>query len=527
MHPNGPGPTETDRGGAGGRLESELRRGRFVLTVESPPLLGSRPLERILDQVLQLARWVEQDGRVACLTVSDRVRTDRDHDAVLVASRVAQETGAAPLVHWAGKGRTAADLHRDLRRARAAGLSSFLFLTGDALREASPGRPARYLDSVDAIRFAREDSPALWIAGAVNPFKYREEALWGQYVKAAKKVRAGADLLITQIGWDPGKLAELRAWLAARGLQVPVLTAVWLLTPRVASRVLASGPLPGVHVPADLLRCLEAEAASPDHGRSRAIQRAALQVVGARLLGLSGAHLCGVHTPSTLQELLDVIDRFARECPDLASWQAAWHEVMRHPDGRPLNLVPDGAYFLQTEGSGTARPSPAELRGFHLLATLDRWVFDGASPVARAAEFFLGRVNPQSRLGRFLAHAEGAIKGPYLGCRLCGQCRLPHTFFVCPETCPKGLANGPCGGTDGNTCEFGDRECIHARIYRLAKHQASLCAWEATWIPPVPEEKRGTCSWIHHFRRQGSPTAKLPEPEERQSGHLERDATFR
>lgn len=226
----------------GGRLAEELQRGRFVLTVESPPLVGSRPLEEVLADILRVARWVQQDRRVAALTVSDRVRTDRDHDAVLVASRVAEATGAAPLVHLAGKGRTVADLERDLERAGGAGLSSFLFLTGDALREAPAAGPARYLDSVDAIRLARDRSAGLLIAAAVNPFKYREEALWGQYVKAAKKLRAGADFLITQIGWDPAKLAELRAWLAARGLRAPVLASVWLLlTPRVASRVLASG----------------------------------------------------------------------------------------------------------------------------------------------------------------------------------------------------------------------------------------------------------------------------------------------
>lgn len=29
---------------------------------------------------------------------------------------------------------------------------------------------------------------------------------------------------------------------------------------------------------------------------------------------------------------------------------------------------------------------------------------------------------------------------------------------VCPETYPKRLANGPCGGTDGNLCQFRHRE---------------------------------------------------------------------
>ncbi len=497
---------------AGGRLAEGLRRGSFLLTVESPPLAGFRPLKEVLDDVLRLARWVEQDRRVVAITVSDRVRTDHDHDALLVGSHVVEATGAVPLVHWAGKGRTVADLERDLERARRAGLGSFLFLTGDALREAPAVRPARYLDSVDAIRLARDRSPDLLIAAAVNPFKYREEALWGQYVKAAKKLRAGADFLITQIGWDPQKLAQLRGWLTTRGLRAPVLAAVWLLTPKVASRVLAAGPLPGVSIPTDLLRCLEADAATPDRGRSRALQRAALQVVGARLLGLSGAHLCGVHRPSTLEALLDTVEAYGTTCPDLDSWQAAWQELMRHPDSRAMQLVPPSAFSADRGETDRALPSAAEVRGYRLLAAVDRLVFDGSSLVARAAGACLRAVDPQGPLGTLLVRAEAAVKGPWLGCQTCGACRLPHTFFVCPETCPKGLANGPCGGTDGNTCEFGDRECIHARIYRLAKYLGRLEVWESSWVPPVPEEVRGTCSWIHHFRGQGSRAEKLPEP---------------
>ncbi len=101
-----------------------------------------------------------------------------------------------------------------------------------------------------------------------------------------------------------------------------------------------------------------------------------------------------------------------------------------------------------------------------------------------------------------LARVEHALKGPWVGCQVCGFCRLPLTFFVCPETCPKGLANGPCGGTEGNRCEFRDRECIHARIYRLAKHEGKLEEWERMWVPPVPEGIRGSCSWVRHFQRQ-------------------------
>ena len=73
-------------------------------------------------------------------------------------------------------------------------------------------------------------------------------------------------------------------------------------------------------------------------------------------------------------------------------------------------------------------------------------------------------------------------------------------MYVCPETCPKGLSNGPCGGTNDNTCEFGDRECIHNQKYRLAKATGRISELETVLIPAVSPAKRGTSSWTSHFR---------------------------
>src|SRR5437667_12870899 len=97
-----------------------------------------------------------------------------------------------------------------------------------------------------------------------------------------------------------------------------------------------------------------------------------------------------------------------------------------------------------------------------------------------------------------------------MGCHTFGFCRLPETAYVCPETCPKGLANGPCGGTKDNVCEFGDRECIHNQIYRVSKRAGLLALLEETLIPPVPETAWDRCSWVTHFRGEGPKVTRLP-----------------
>ena len=49
---------------------------------------------------------------------------------------------------------------------------------------------------------------------------------------------------------------------------------------------------------------------------------------------------------------------------------------------------------------------------------------------------------------------EQKTKSRLFGCRMCAQCALPTTAYACPQSCPKQLRNGPCGGAmpDGG-CE--------------------------------------------------------------------------
>lgn len=61
-------------------------------------------------------------------------------------------------------------------------------------------------------------------------------------------------------------------------------------------------------------------------------------------------------------------------------------------------------------------------------------------------------------------------------CSLCGECILDKTGGICPVTlCPKGLLNGPCGGTNNGKCEVSpDIECAWVRIYERLKRIGQL-----------------------------------------------------
>lgn len=65
---------------------------------------------------------------------------------------------------------------------------------------------------------------------------------------------------------------------------------------------------------------------------------------------------------------------------------------------------------------------------------------------------------------------ERATKGVLFGCRMCGNCILQETAFICPMSCPKGLRNGPCGGSTPEHCYVDPtRPCTWYRIYERSE----------------------------------------------------------
>jgi ferredoxin len=78
-------------------------------------------------------------------------------------------------------------------------------------------------------------------------------------------------------------------------------------------------------------------------------------------------------------------------------------------------------------------------------------------------------------------------------CRGCGTCFLAYTGGICPVTmCAKGLFNGPCGGTNGESCEINpDQPCawhmIYSRLARQGRLEAIVNVQQpAEWSNQIP-----------------------------------------
>ncbi|RIK32459.1 MAG: hypothetical protein DCC56_01225 [Anaerolineae bacterium] len=96
---------------------------------------------------------------------------------------------------------------------------------------------------------------------------------------------------------------------------------------------------------------------------------------------------------------------------------------------------------------------------------------------------------------RALRVLEYSVKGPLFGCRMCGNCLLAETALICPMECPKGLRNGPCGGSTSEACYVDpSRPCVWYHIYdRSFKWGREDVLLEV--LPPLDWEKVGKDSW--------------------------------
>ncbi|MCX6326688.1 MAG: methylenetetrahydrofolate reductase C-terminal domain-containing protein [Bacteroidia bacterium] len=109
---------------------------------------------------------------------------------------------------------------------------------------------------------------------------------------------------------------------------------------------------------------------------------------------------------------------------------------------------------------------------------------------------------------RVLAKTELCVKGPLFGCRMCGNCLLQETAFICPMECPKGMRNGPCGGvTPEKNCYVDEtRKCVWYTIYKRAlKTGREETLLEV--LPPLDWDKVGTETWgdvVRQIRKVGT-----------------------
>lgn len=110
----------------------------------------------------------------------------------------------------------------------------------------------------------------------------------------------------------------------------------------------------------------------------------------------------------------------------------------------------------------------------------------------------------KNALLKTIAASEAFVKGMMFDCRTCGQCVLTNTAMVCPMSCPKGLRNGPCGGTIDEKCEvYPDKQCVWVRIYKRSNMRKEGVP---ILISSPDSNLHHTSSYVNYFNGIDKPT---------------------
>jgi methylenetetrahydrofolate reductase (NADPH) len=477
---------------AGSALAEALAGGRFCHVVE----LVASGLTRE-SRVLEIAAGLARVPGVVAGSITSYAGGAIGQDPLRVGT-AARARGLAPNVHLTCVSQDRHGLRKTLEDMHALGLHDVFALTGDYPRGDAAPAPIFDLDAVQLVALIAELRRAgmpFHVAVAVSPFKYAEPDCRYQYLKLEKKVAAGAHVAITQVGWDARKFAELKRYLDERGLHVPLLGNVYVLGPRAAARM-ATGQPPGCWVSPELLEIVLEESRAPDGGLAARLERAARTVAVLRGLGYAGAYIGGTHDAAHVQRIIRRAEELAPRWQDLAG---------------ELCFGAPGGFYLDDAPAPPRAPAvstrlPRLLDALGALAPVTPGTALGR--VLRRASAWIDRRPTAARL---LERSELAVKRPLFGCQACGNCVLGHMEYVCPQTCPKQMRNGPCGGTHLGRCEVVDRPCVWVSVWERAS-AAGRADGLRTYIPPPDRALQGTSSWINYFLERDRRPGRGGEP---------------
>ncbi len=476
---------------------------QFVVTLELVP--GRESTGRSVDTVMGIARDAFADGRVSAVSITDNPGGNPSLSPDAIGYRIFS-IGMDVIVHF-----TCRDMNRVGMESRALqlamiGMKNILVLTGDYSGKGfgGQGAPVFDLDSVTlqimlmliSKRINAAGDPDGYFTGcAVSPFKQTEGECLAQYAKMSRKVAAGAQFAITQLGYDARKFHELIGIQRHMDLQIPTLGSVYLLTPN-AARIMNQGGVPGAVVTDQLLNTVLQEWQDKKNGKTAAIERAARLGAVLKGLGYRGIHIGGIHRDFSTVGM--ILDRMAQIKDD-------WQEFLPRfnypqPDGfYAFREVPPNPVASPVFGQHP-QPVPVVDRVLYPLMQHAHNVFfnldSPAAPVFRT----IGRTLDRGIAGRLFMHlAEHPIKRVLLGCQRCGDCAIQHVGFLCPESgCPKHTRNGACGGSRHGMCEVNpDRRCIWFRAHKRLASKGKIKEMCDGCVPPRMWELNNTSSWLN------------------------------
>jgi methylenetetrahydrofolate reductase (NADPH) len=502
-----------------------LKSGEFVVTCEFVPGRGKEG--KAVDAAVGFAEEVSNGAvKVHAISITDQ---PGGNPAITpdIIGRDVQDKGVDALVHISCR-----DLNRNAIEARAmalsrAGINSVLVITGDYPDQGFEGHAAPVFDlgSVQGIKYLKEMNKGIeypgmkkgsviklpetdfTVAAGVNPFKYTEREMLPQLFKLERKVVAGADLIIPQLGYDMRKFHEVRRYMSARNLKVPMLGNVYVLSYG-AAKAMSAGAVPGCVVPKQLLDRLAEEAKSEDKGRRARMERAARMVAIFKGMGFNGVHIGGFALKTAdfkfiIEEGLNMADKWEELVPEFIFDDT--EQFYAYP-------APESYAKFDNEKDAIDQPTPSHASfSYGMSLMMHHMMFEPGSLGCKFMQGYYNAIKGKKCISKVAHCFEEMAKIPLFGCQDCGDCALSEMAYRCPQSgCAKQQRNGPCGGSTNGMCEVypDDKKCVWTIVYERLKRGGRLEDMRSKYMPPRMNELEFTSAWANYFT--GADHQKLP-----------------
>ena len=450
---------------SGNAFRSALENGRFTVLIEcsvpSKEIDPASSAERLAD----LESAVLKCGTLNTgLAITDHINSGSRWRGAEFATRLPEGSRDRHIVYISGSNTSLRQASLLAAMSANAGIPNIVPVSGSVPGHISGVRDCRKIQFAESTGMLRtfRNIPDIFCGCTVNPFQYMAYPLLGQYFKMVKKLNCGAGFLVAQAGWDMLRIQSLAWFMMNRKLFYPMMARLILLTPEKVEEIVA-GKHPGIRISNDFRRILERELHySKNQFEAAQYRRLELQAAGCRLMGFSGIQISGAENPAKAQLVISRINQALKEYTDFNTWLEEYNAYMASAEMAPFSNN------FQLYDPILSRDYP-----------MDTGVVsnDIGSPVCGSIENTLLKLkeamfsSADTQRSGHLAIAKTLLAG----CRKCSSCRLPLREYVCPEQCPRRLADGPCGGVkpDGS-CELGKFECIHSKIVRFAHKRGTL-----------------------------------------------------
>jgi methylenetetrahydrofolate reductase (NADPH) len=492
--------------------EALLEKKEFAYTLELVPGRGARG--KTQDQIIRLAEKAIQGQLVHAVSITDNPGGHPALSPDVIGLEICR-MGMNPIIHFTCKDKNRNQIESILYALDRIGIQNLLVMTGDFPLYGFEGKakPVYDLDSVQLLllinqmnegRCIDDQAPGgglqcptthFFKGCAVSPFKELESEGMAQYYKLYKKVKTGADFVITQVGFDARKFDELLRFMKKNSIRIPVLGNVYILNKPVA-RVMNRGGVPGCVVTDDLYRTIEGEASAPDKGKAARLTRAAKLIAVLKGIGYKGVHIGG---PNLNYEDVEWVIEKSKEFSE--NWEE-WVREFSYPrkDGFYL-FQKDEKTGLNSDIPNFKRSHPAKSLGYAIMRFFHHSAFLPGASLHNRARWACAKMVGTGFEGPF-TELEYWIKFITSRCRRCGDCTLPEVAFLCPQSqCPKYLFNGQCGGSTEGWCEVfpGQRKCIYVRAYDRLKPYGEEESLKEGYIQPRNWALDQTSSWANYF----------------------------